>query len=264
MPPAVSWSFPERAELDPVARGMLAQWQVHLGDPSDAMRLLAHDRSLLAARMRAQGHAFGEGTGHQRAAMLLASFDDELATVTGTTPLPWRDRPPRGHARVPDVALPALDPSQQLLLCEPLRTADPAVRGVVMELLIAAFADADEGGNAWSTDLRIRLCTAAIPMHLRARWRAGLGLAPPDAVAPGDHRAGMRLVEQAFGDGAHARTVTLASIAPLQHREAVHVLTAALAVRVALRHAGELPAFQPREATTAAPDAAPEPTSAAA
>lgn len=215
------------------------------------MRLLAFDRSLLSARMRAQAHAFGEAGPHRGAASLLAAFDDELATVTGVAALTWSDRPRRARTAAPDPSLPALDPSQQLLLCEPLRTADPAVRNAVLELLAAAFAGGDEG-NAWSSELRVRLCTAAVPVHLRDRWRAGLGLAPPDAVAPGHHRAGMRLVERAFGDGRHAQPVVLADLSPLSRREAVHVLTAALAVRTALRHAGELPAIVTTTASVAA------------
>ena len=112
-----------------------------------------------------------------------------------------------------------------------------ATRAAIETLLAAAFGGHD---TEWSSEMRARLCTDAFPEHLRPRWRAGLGLCPPDSVAPGAHHGGIRML-QAVLAGAEPQAIDAELFAPLRASAAIDLLMTALTIRAALRCAGELP-----------------------
>jgi hypothetical protein len=229
----VSWTRPAAQGCSPVTRGIAKQWAVHYGGAlPDMLVLLGASPRWIAAIVRARACAASDSAARAE----LDAFDRELAIVTGVALPRWpKMRPVALAAAGPELS--ALDPAQVLLLCGRLGQRSAATRAAIESLLAAAFGGHDA---EWSSEMRARLCTDVIPESLRPRWRAGLGLAPPDAVAPGVHRGGMRMLEAAL-DGAEVRAVHEEVFAPLSSAAALDLLMTALVVRAALRCAGDLP-----------------------
>ncbi len=230
----MAWTLPHAHELSPVTRGIARQWAVQLGAPLPALGwLLGACPRWLAALVRARAFAVGDA----EAALELDAIEHELATVTGVAPSRWPTRlracPPARTA--PE--LPALDPAHFLLLCGRQAGSSPRTRAAVEQLLLAAFGGYE---SQWSAEMRARLCTVAIPEPLQPRWRAGLGLSPPDAVAPGVHQGGIRMLAAVLG-GDEVRPVGEEVFAPLSAGAAIDLLMTALVIRAALRCAGDLP-----------------------
>jgi hypothetical protein len=221
----------------PQMRGIARQWQAMFGAPLP--ELLASIGSAGPGRGHwtiALLHAHALAGGDPQARGLLARFEHELAIATGTAPLSWparvRSVPP--VLTMPD--LPALDPSQQLML-DALPGGKPSRdRAVISVLVHAAFAPREESPHA--AELRARLCSLALTPAARERWRSGFGLMPPDAVAPGEHHGAMRLLSHAFADDGTVATVDPSMCAPMRPERALDVLLCGLAVRAGLRRTG--------------------------
>lgn len=217
-----------------MTRGIARQWSAQLRAPlPEALWLVGACPRWLSALVRARSFAAGEAA----ATAELDALDRELAIVTGLAAPRW---PMRLRASAPPKIapdLPALDPSQVLLVCGGLPRATARTRAAIEPLLAAAFGGQE---TEWSADMRARLCTAVFPDALRARWRAGLGLSPPDAVAPGAHHGGIRMLASAL-HGTEVRAVDEEAFAPLRTPAAIDLLMTALSIRAALRCSGDLP-----------------------
>jgi hypothetical protein len=231
---AVGWSVPHDHAASPVTRGIARQWSAQLRAPmAEALWLVGACPRWLSALVRARSFAAGDAT----ATAELDAIDHELAIVTGVASARW---PTRLRASAPPKIGPdlqALDPSQVLVVCAGLRRVSDRTRAAIESLLAAAF-----GGHEteWSADMRARLCTSVFPEALRPRWRAGLGLSPPDAVAPGAHHGGIRMLAAAL-HGTDVRASDEEAFAPLRVPAAIDLLMTALSLRAALRCSGDLP-----------------------
>lgn len=208
----MSWLMLEPSP-SPQIRGITRQWQVMFGAPLP---------DLLAGIACA-----GPGRGHWTLALVyahavagddlharsqLARFEGELASALGVAPLVWpsRQRNILPVATAPE--LPALDPSQQLMLA--LEGKPSRERSVISVLVHAAFAPREESPHA--AELRARLCSLAVTPPARDRWRSGFGLMPPDNVAPGEHHGAMRLLHRAFADDGTVAAVDASMCAPMR------------------------------------------------
>ena len=221
----------------PQLRGIARQWQVMFGAPLPD--LLAGIASAGPGRGHwtiALVHAHATAGDDRCARALLARFEGELATALGIAPLVWpsRRRSMAPMATAPD--LPALDPSQQLLLAVEAGSKPSRDHAVISVLLHAAFAPREESPHA--AELRARLCSLAVTPSARDRWRAGFGLMPPDSVAPGEHHGALRLLQRAFADDGTVSAVDASMCAPMRPERALDVLLCGLAVRAGLRRAG--------------------------
>ncbi|HWB76332.1 MAG TPA: hypothetical protein VG755_15285 [Nannocystaceae bacterium] len=217
-----------------MTRGLARQWAAQLRAPlPEALWLVGACPRWLAALVRARSFAAADPI----ATATLDAIDRELALVTGVAEPRWPTRlrtsaPPKIG---PD--LQALDPSQVLVVCAGLRRASDRTRAAIESLLAASFGGHE---SEWSADMRARLCTSVFPDALRPRWRAGLGLSPPDAVAPGAHHGGIRMLAAAL-EGTDVRAVDEVAFAPLRTSAAIDLLMTALSIRAALRCSGDLP-----------------------
>jgi hypothetical protein len=214
------WPTPPDAALPPAAAGFARQWQLlHRAPLPPLLRAIATSQRWLAAWLRARAHV-------RRAPAGVATLDRlerELAIVMSVQAPHWPAL--RGGAMPPVVAdLPALDPSQQLWFRD---------RGGALEVLLAAaFGPRDESPRA--AELRARICTHALPIAVRERFRQGFGLMPPDAVVPGDHHDAIRLLQQAFADDGSVAPASIGALQPAAHEALVDVLACAVVLRAAL------------------------------
>lgn len=231
----MSWPSPSLASLPPVFRGFARQW--HSMFSAELPPLL---RTVAVA---------GPGAGHwsvavvraravagtdARAEAILDVFERELATALGMGAPHWPARLRRTAPAPHGIDMPALDPSQQLLLG--VGHDDTRDDAAILFLLEAAFGPRSESPHA--AELRARVCSLAVTPTARERWRAGFGLMPPDAVAPGEHHGAMRLLQRAFGEDGRVYPVDASMCAPMRPEAALDVLLAGLAVRAALRRSG--------------------------
>ncbi len=233
---AMSWPA-LLASQSPQFRGYARQWQSMFGSELPELLRTIGAAGPSAARwtvavVRARAFAGDD----PRARALLDGFEGELATVLGTASVAW---PRRLRAIAPDsrgLELSALDPSQQLLLQISGVTGSTREHSAIMCLLAAAFGPRDEPPRA--AELRSRLCTLALTPVARERWRAGFGLMPPDAVAPGEHHGAMRLLRHAFDDDGTVQPVDPTMCDPMLPEAALDVLLSGLAARAGLRRVG--------------------------
>jgi hypothetical protein len=220
------------------------------------LEVVAAAPSWLAALVRARSLAGAD----LRAHALLDGLDHEVARITGHAAPRWPTRLRKSVvAPVGTLALPLLDPGQQLLCTGALVRETAASRAALSALLHGAWADPPAGSIA--SDLRVRAVATGLPEPFRARWLRGSGLTPPDEVVPGEHRAVLALLRDAYVDAnrapADVREVVLANHPRVRGTAALDVLLATATVRLCLRAAGELEAVVPTELAAVIPLAPP-------
>jgi hypothetical protein len=255
----MSWTVHPAAREAALARGLERQWALHAKEAlPPLLALVAAVPAWLAAMIRARAIA---GT-DARANALLDGFDHEIARVTGHAAPRWPTRlrrvPPPHTAVVAPVALPLLDPSQQLICTGALARESPTTIAALSALLFTAWAEPPPVGLA--PDLRVRAAAMGLPEPMRGRWLRGTGLTPPDDVVPGEHRGALAVLRQAFGDPqagldprSLAREVVLRDDALLRPCAALDVVLATATVRTCLRAEGALADVAPAELAPVVP-----------
>ncbi len=219
------------------------------------LEVVAAAPSWLAALVRARSLA-GTDT---RAHALLDGFDHEIARITGHDAPRWPTRLRRSVvAPVGTLALPLLDPGQQLACTGALARESAASRAALSALLRVAWAEPPVGSIG--ADLRVRAAAVGLPEPFRSRWLRGSGLTPPDEVVPGEHRAVLSLLRDAYADASRAptevREVGLENHPRVRPTAALDVLLATATVRACLRAAGELAPVAPTDLAPVIPLAA--------
>jgi len=231
----VAWTIRPESRDAAVAGGLARQWTLVAGSElPPLLALVAAAPTWLAAWIRARSLAGDDARAHG----CLDAYEQEIATVTGHAVVRWPSRLRKTAAvRPTSLALPALDPTQQLVCTGALVHQSAPVTAALAALLHVAWAEPP--GLALASDLRVRVCAVALPASARAQWLRGTGLSPPDDVVPGEHRGGVALLGRAFADGG-ARPVPLGHSGSLRPAAALDLLLAAATVRACLRVAGEL------------------------
>lgn len=241
---AVAWTVHPGPHDVAVARGLVRQWTLVAREAMPPiLAAISASPTWLAALVRARSLA---GT-DARALALLDGFDHEIARITGHDAPRWPTRLRKSLvAPLGTLALPMLDPGQQLLCTGALVRETAASRAALSTLLVAAWAEPPVDSIA--ADLRVRAAALGLPEPFRARWLRGSGLTPPDDVVPGEHRAVLALLRDAYGEApSDVREVVLDDHPRVRGTAALDVVLATVAVRTCLRAAGELEAVAPAQ-----------------
>jgi hypothetical protein len=233
----MSWQ-PFSASPSPQVRGLETQWRVMFGTPMpELLTMIASAGPGRAHWAVALIKARAIAGDDPKSRALLGRFEMELATALGVATMRW---PRRQRSITAPTAmamdLPALDPSQQLMLALDPTATPTRDHAVISTLVSAAFAPREESPHA--AELRARVCSLAVTPPARERWRSGFGLMPPDDVAPGEHHGAMRLLQRAFADDGTVAAVAPSMCAPMRPEAALDVLLCGLSVRAGLRRAG--------------------------
>lgn len=255
------WPTDEPAVLPPAVGGLVAQWSATAGPMPRVLRVVCSAPRWLFALTRA--HAIAA---HDRvAAALLATLEHELATILGE-PMPrwprvFTRRPGWRHSGAAPIdldpvtlPLPCLDPTQHLLLTGGMGYASGATRNAIATLLDAAFGPGRVEGDLerLDDDIRAEALGHVLPLGLRVRWNAALGLSPPALFDAIFRTRAIELVTLAFPDELGCAAIAFDRVGALDPGGAVDLIMSALAIRAALRGNGslELPTQPTRTAPT--------------